>query len=308
MKKLILISFFALVALTGFAQLNVTLFVNATPPGTLSEWGNRKDVLTYLVNYRASGVILQVKIKTEIKLNDGTVVATTDLGNARTITLANGNNLFSAADVLPLAAMIFNGKYKTSLRATGKLLSDNYQICVTLVNPVDYTPVSEQRCRNFFLAALQLPIPVMPANEMVLSKEKAQTAIIFRWTPVLPRPSAPVVYHIQVFQVLPTQKPMQAFRSNLPVLNKAVTGTTQYIWQPQLSMLPFPQTTDSLINNANGITFIWTIRATDAADIPLSDGNINSDGRSEPSIFYVRPGGENPSPQKRKSKKTKTAG
>ncbi len=303
MKKLIFISLFTLVTLTGFTQLNVTLFVNATPPGTLSEWGNRKDVLTYLVNYRASGAILQVKIKTEIKLNDGTVAATTDLANARTITLADGNNLFSAADVLPLGAMIFNGKYKTTFRSTGKLPSDNYQICVTLVNPVDYTPISEQRCRNFYLAALQLPIPVMPANEMTLSQEKAQTAIIFRWTPVVPRPSTPVVYHIQVFQVLPDQKPMQAFRSNLPVLDNAVTGTTQYIWQPQLSMLSFMQPADSSANNAAGITFIWTIRATDASGNPLNDGNINYDGRAEPAVFFVKPGGDHPVQSKRKTKK-----
>jgi hypothetical protein len=308
MQKIILIPVFIFTALTGFTQLNLSLFVNATPPGTLSEWGNRKDVLTYLVNYRASGTILQVKIKTEIKLTDGTIAATTDLANARTITITDGNNLFSATDVLPLATMIFNGKYKTTFRATGKLPSDNYQLCVTLVNPVDFTPIGEQRCRNFYLAALQLPIAVMPASEMVLPQEKAQSVIIFRWTPVLPRPSAPVVYHIQVFQVLPGQRPMQAFRSNLPVLDKAVTGTTQYIWQPQLSMLPFPQITDSLTNNANGITFIWTIRATDVAGNPLNDGNINGDGRSEPSIFYVRPGGETPSLQKRKSKKTNTAG
>lgn len=303
MQKLILVSFFILAAATGFTQIDLSLFVNATPPGTLSEWGNRKEVLTYLVNYRSSGASLQVKIKTEIKLTDGTIAATTDLANARTITITNGNNLFSAKDVLPLEAMIFNGKYKTTFRATGKLPSDNYQLCVTLVNPVDFTPIGEQRCRNFYLAALQLPITVMPANEMVLPQEKAQSAIVFRWTPVLPRPSVPVVYHIQVFQVLPGQKPMQAFRSNLPVLNKAVTGTTQYIWQPQLSMIPFLQKTDSSSNNADGLMFIWTIQATDAAGNPLSDGNINSDGRSEPSVFYIGHSGENHSRQTKKENK-----
>ncbi|HLF46389.1 MAG TPA: hypothetical protein VI548_08185 [Chitinophagaceae bacterium] len=303
MQKIILIPVLLFISLTGFTQLNLSLFVNATPPGTLSEWGNRKEVLTYLVNYRSSGASLQVKIKTEIKLNDGTVAATTDLVNARVIALADGNNLFSATEVLALETILFNGKYKTTFHATGKLPSDNYQLCVTLVNPVDFTPIGEQRCRNFYLAALQLPITVMPANEMVLPQEKAQSAIIFRWTPVLPRPSVPVVYHIQVFQVLPGQKPMQAFRSNLPVLNKAVTGTTQYIWQPQLSMLPFLQTTDSSSNNADGLMFIWTIQATDAAGNPLSDGNINSDGRSEPSVFYIRHSGENSSLQTKKGNK-----
>ena len=285
MKKSIIISLFVLLSLSGFSQITVNLVVSPTPPGTLSEWSYHKEALAYLVNYK-QGAIRQVKIKTEIKLTDGTAVATTNLATTRVVTLADGNNLFYAADVLPLETMLFNGKFKTTLQSTGKLPANNYQICVTLVNPVDYTPVSEQRCRIFYLAALQLPIAMMPASETVLQSAQAQTAITFRWTPVSPRPSAPVVYHVQVFQVLPGQKSMQAFRSNQPVLDKAVTGTTQYIWQPQISMLAFQQTTDSSANN-NGLTFIWTIRATDAAGNPLGDGSINGDGRSEPVIFYI---------------------
>jgi len=301
MKKIIILLLLVIFSLSGFSQITVNLVVGPTPPATLSEWSYRKDALTYLVNYR-QGSLRQVKIKTEIKLVDGTPVATTNLATARVITLADGNNLFYSPDVMPLEAMIFNGKFKTTLQATGKLPSNSYQVCVTLVNPVDYTAVSEQRCRNFYLAALQLPIAMMPASETVLSTAQAQTAITFRWTPVSPAQSAPVVYHVQVFQVLQDQKTMQAFRSNPPVLDKAVTGTTQYIWQPQLSMLSFSQSTDSSANNT-GLTFIWTIRATDAAGNPLGDGSINGDGRSEPAIFFVRPRGETPAIQKRKGKK-----
>jgi len=301
MKKIIILLLLVIFSLSGFSQITVSLVVGPTPPATLSEWGYRKDALTYLVNYR-QGALRQVKIKTEIKLVDGTPVATTNLATARVITLADGNNLFYSPDVIPLEAMLFNGKFKTTLQATGKLPSNSYQVCVTLVNPVDYTAVSEQRCRNFYLAALQLPIAMMPASETVLSTAQAQTAITFRWTPVSPAQSAPVVYHVQVFQVLQDQKTMQAFRSNPPVLDKAVTGTTQYIWQPQLSMLSFSQSTDSSANNT-GLTFIWTIRATDAAGNPLGDGSINGDGRSEPAIFFVRPRGETPAIQKRKGKK-----
>lgn len=301
MKKIIILLLLVIFSLSGFTQITVNLVVGPTPPATLSEWSYRKDALTYLVNYR-QGALRQVKIKTEIKLVDGTPVATTNLATARVITLADGNNLFYSPDVVPLEAIIFNGKFKTTLQATGKLPSNSYQVCVTLVNPVDYTAVSEQRCRNFYLAALQLPIAMMPASETVLPTAQAQSAITFRWTPVSPAQSAPVVYHVQVFQVLQDQKPMQAFRSNPPVLDKAVTGTTQYIWQPQLSMLSFSQSTDSSANNT-GLTFIWTIRATDAAGIPLGDGSINGDGRSEPVIFFVRPRGETPAIQKRKGKK-----
>lgn len=301
MKRFLILSLCTMLGLSAFAQINVTLVVSPTPPSTLSEWSQRKDALTYLVNYRP-GAIKQVKIKTVIKLVDGTVAGTTNLSTARIITLADGNNIFNAMEVLPLESMIFNGKFKTTIAATGKLPANNYIICVTLVNPIDFAPVSEERCRNFNLAALQLPIAMMPASEATLLTAQAQTAIMFRWTPVSPRPSSPVVYHVQVFQVLPDQKPMQAFRSNLPVLDKAVTGTTQFIWQPQLSMLPFSAADSTSINNR--LTFIWTIRATDLSGNPLGDGNINGDGRSEPIIFFVS---NQPASEKTISKQTQGA-
>lgn len=286
MKKLLIISLFIVSSFVSFAQLNASLFVNPAPPSSLYEWGNRKDVLTYVVVLQG-GLQLQVKIKAELKLADGTIAGTTNLSTAKTYSLRDGNNLFNAYDVLPLEAMLFNGKYKKTYEATGKLPADNYQLCVTLVRPVDYTPVGETRCRSFNLASLQLPIPVLPAQEEVLSSEKARTAIIFRWTPVVPTPSAPVQYRVQVFQVLEHQTPMQAFRSNPPLVDKAVTGTTQFIWQPQLSTLAFGAEADS--SHQNRLTFIWTIQATDALGNPLNDGNINADGRAEPIVFHISP-------------------
>ena len=139
--------------------------------------------------------------------------------------------------MIPLDAMQFTGKYKTSLDKTGKLPADNYQLCVQLVTPVDYIRLSEEMCRPFNLASFQLSIPVMPANDILLDPKQAQTAITFRWTPISPRPVFPVTYRIMVFEVLEKQQPVQAMRSNLPLLVKDVIGTTQYIWQPQLGMI-----------------------------------------------------------------------
>ncbi|MBK9571112.1 MAG: hypothetical protein IPO53_15170, partial [Chitinophagaceae bacterium] len=161
---------------------------------------------------------------------------TTNLAKAKVLTVGAGNLILYAADVIPLETMIFNGKFKTSLDRSGKLPAGNYQLCVQLVTPVEFLPISEERCRNFILAAFQLPIPMMPANETVLDIEKPKTAITFRWTPVAPRPSQPLSYRVTVFEVLPGQTPMQALRSNQPLLAKDVIGTTQYIWQPQLGL------------------------------------------------------------------------
>jgi hypothetical protein len=294
--------FVAFINQKATAQLTVNLLVNANPPSSLMQWTDRKETFTYLVLFRqGAGTTPRVKIKAEFKLSDGTVIGTTDLSRARTITLADGNNIFSAADVIPLDIMQFSGKYKVALDKSGKLPANNYQLCVRLVEPVNFAPVSEERCRFFNLASLQLAIPIMPLNESVLDAKVAQTAITFRWTSVSPRPALPVTYRILVFEVLPHQQPVQAMRSNQPILNKDVVGTTQYIWQPQLGMIDccpdMKPAADSAYAQKAGIstsrsnlrakTFIWTIQCLDNLGLPLGDGNINKDGVSEPIIFYV---------------------
>lgn len=233
MKKTAAIIALYFMTATAVAQYKITLVMGNTPPATLSEWGTRREVLTLLVAGQGSAGV-EVKIKTEIKTIDGTIVGTTDLARARSFVFTNPNTILTANDVLPLDNMIFSGKYRKSLDKTGKLPSDNYTLCVQLVRPPDYAPASEQVCRNFFLATLQLPILMKPYNEEKLEAIAAQTAITFRWTPVVPQQTQAAVYRIQVFEVLEHQTPMQALRSNQPLLDQQVTGVTQYIWRPQL--------------------------------------------------------------------------
>lgn len=281
MKKSAIYILIALFVSPVMAQFNTNIVVSPQPPGSIFSWGT-KD-MTYLVSSPA-GLGRRVVIKATFKTTDGTVVGSTNLAKARVITLTGGNQLFYAADVIPAEVMVFTGKYKTSLDKTGKLPSDNYQLCVQLVTPVDFLPVSEERCRAFNLAAFQLSIPVMPANDIVLDAKLAQTYITFRWTPVTPRPVFPVSYRILVFEVLANQQPVQALRSNQPLLDKTITGTTQYIWQPQLGMINLQAGLDSLQTSKQ---FVWTIQALDQAGKPFSDGNVNGDGVSEPAMFRV---------------------
>lgn len=233
MKKIFLLMAINLVIASAMAQFKITLVMSTTPPAALSEWSNRREVLSLIVSMQGSAGG-EAKIKTEIKTTDGTVIGTTDLAKARTVTFTTTNTILTANDVLPLDNMIFTGKYRSSLDKTGKLPSDNYTLCVQLVRPADYTPASEQQCKNFFLATLQLPILMKPYDEEKLDAKAAQTAITFRWTPVVPQQREAVTYHIQVFEVLDYQTPMQALRANQPLLDATVRGVTQYIWRPQL--------------------------------------------------------------------------
>ena len=322
MKKLFLIAAICFVGHTGFAQFNTTLVVGPNPPGSLLSW-SIKD-LAYIIS-AGPGAIGRVLIKATLKTTDGTVAATTNLGKAKVFTInpAAGNTILYAADVIPLEAMIFNGKFKTSMDRSGKLPAGSYQLCVQLVRPVDFLPVSQEQCRTFTVAAFQLPIPMMPANETILDIKKAKAAITFRWTPVAPRPAEMLTYRVTVFEILPNQTPMQALRSNQPLLAKDIIGTTQFIWQPQLGLTPCctpdpdfdllrvkkdsgnhprPDPDFDLMRMKNDSTkiptpepdmdpdayaFIWTIQTFDQQHRPFGDGNINGDGISEPNVFFI---------------------
>lgn len=284
MKKLIASALTVFIVATTLAQIKINLIVAAQPPAQLSEWSNRREVLVAIVIAQGVPGGFQYKIKTEIKLLDGTMIGFSDLARTPIFTPSStGTDVLVANDVMPLEFMVFTGKYKTSLERTGKLPADNYTICVQPVRPVDFGPAGEVQCKNFYLASTQLPILMKPYNEEVLDAKKAQTAIIFRWTPVVPKSTTPVTYRIQVFEVLPTQSPVQALRSNQPLLDKEVVAATQYIWQPQLTFMPYDNETKKLP------TFIWTIQSLDANRNPVTQTDGSGEGRSEPILFFINP-------------------
>ena len=86
MKKIFFVVLIQFLISTVTAQINTNLVLAATPPATLSEWGNRREILTYIINTQP-GLSFPVIIKTEIKTTDGTVIGTTDLAKAKVITL-----------------------------------------------------------------------------------------------------------------------------------------------------------------------------------------------------------------------------
>lgn len=339
MKKLFLLAVTCCMALAVSAQqlFKLDMLLNATPPAQLTEWGNRREVLTLIVTGQPGLPPADVKIKTEIKLLDGTVVGTTDLARASTYNIATATAIFTAVDVMPMDKMIFTGKYNSSMLRTGKLPSDNYTLCVQLVRPVDFAPASEQKCKGFYLASMQLPILTLPYNEQVLDAKAAQTAITFRWTALSPRTANPISYRLQIFEVLENQNPVQALRSNMPLLDQEVKGTTQYIWRPQLSFIwqqpgdvdgdgtfdkivkptnPEGGKEDSTVQYAkrkkwntelyveggkikrNSQSFVWTVQTLDDKGLPVTQTDGSGEGRSEPIIFYVG----NPGKMKAKEK------
>jgi hypothetical protein len=305
MKKLFCILLALFTLHISKAQLVSQLSLQPNPTASLSAWAGSPQILTLLVtNIGPNGTPSKdYKIKTTIKTTSGDAVAVTDLSKAPTLnSIASSTVAHNAAIVLPLQFMQFSGSYQGTMLRTGKLPVGTYQLCVQLVNALDYAVIAPEQCRIFNIASLQLPFLVSPAPLSSIDKNIAQSVITFRWTPLVPRPQQQIIsYHIQVFEVLENQKPMQAFRSNLPLLDKVVLGTTQYIWQPQLSFneiivekdSSFAASDSAVLTTEIVKTFIWTVQTftRDAAggkEEPVTEGSVNGDGRSEPQVFYVR--------------------
>ena len=115
---------------------------------------------------------------------------------------------------------------------------------------------------------LQAPVLYMPQDKAVFTKDQVQ-AIIFRWRPVFP-PTDDVTYHIRVFEVLPEQSPMQALRTNYPLVEEEVEQSF-WIWTP-----------DILLSDEEH-QFVWQVQAFDASGFTLGE----PDGLSSPFTFTV---------------------
>lgn len=273
--KLFFVLLMMVLCMYSHAQISIQLVVNPSPPAKLSEWAVRSNTVT-LIATNASAGPRQVIMRSEIRAINGDVVATRIPVPGSAYTLPPGNTIFSAKDVVPLNQMSFAGSYKSGLLRTGKLPQGIYTLTVQL-DSSSGIPLTAPATRDFTMAGVQLPILFSPYDNQQLPAVAAQTAITFRWTNVIKSTADVPNYNLQVFEVLPHQKTVQALRANQPVLNVIVKGNTQYIWRPQL-----------LFNDSLEHKFIWTIRTTDGQGNLYSTTDANPEGRSEPRVFIIK--------------------
>jgi hypothetical protein len=281
MKKtyfyLLLVSF--LVVKSVSAQLTATLNIAYPAPAYLSEWNNtRAGLVTVILN--SAGQVDQgtIKFRTELQDANGGVIAFSNNPTARTYTIRQGANTFSLDKALQLENLQFeNGVIAHKIQTTGKLPPDTYTLCIQLINAANDAILTRiPVCRQFTQISYQLPFLLTPADKTWLDANTAQSVIAFRWSSLVPMSKDPVVYRLQIFEVFDNQQPMQALRSNQPILDAEVRNTTQYFWQPQLSF-----------KDTNGHVFIWTVQTLDAKGIPVSTVDETIQGRSEPRVFGV---------------------
>ena len=277
----ILLYIFAIIFLinqTASAQFSLNLIINYPAPTYLSDWNStRAGLMTVIFNSPVQATSL-VKFRTQLQNSNGAVIGTSNNASSVIYTIRTGSNIFTLDKVLQLENLqITDAAITRRIQTTGKLPTDNYQLCVQILsstNDADLTKVPA--CRPFTQVSYQLPFLLTPNDKTWLDANIAQSVITFRWSSLVPMSKESVIYRLQVFEVLGGQQPMQSLRSNQPILNVDIRNTTQYFWHPQLSLK------DSI-----GHIFIWTVQTLDAKGVPISTIDENTQGRSEPRVFGV---------------------
>jgi hypothetical protein len=256
----------------AIAQFTVNLLVNNRPPSYLSDWNNA-IAGQLLVTYNGTASV-QVKLSSQLQDGTGTLIAHSNTATAQLININPGANIIRLDRVLQLENMIFTGG-GNSLATSGKLSAGNYQLCVQLTE-AGGNPLTTQQCRPFTQVNYQLPFLLSPNDKSWLDANSAQTAIIFRWSSLTPVSQEAPTYRLQVYEVMDAQTPMQALRSNQPILLTDLKRITQYIWRPQLPL-----------KDSAAHVFIWTVQTLDSKGIPVTSPDENNQGRSEPRVFGV---------------------
>lgn len=267
-----LIAVLALIVCVSSAQsqrLSAVLSVAARPDPYLANWAQRRSTATITVT-NATGGGVQGKFKVTVS-KDGADVARTKTEQMSIVTFPIGISQWNAETMMPMQNVTFLGSSKTTAERTGQLPAGNYNFCVDILDPTGQTSlIGTQVCRPFYLTSYQVPILLQPLDQSTVQRNERPT---MRWTPVSPTPPYTVRYQVLVFEVLPGQQPMQAYRGNQPIARRDVRGQTQWLWPLDIEL---PGRVDQ---------YIWTVRAFDDHDNPLGD----PDGYAQPFTFRMAP-------------------
>jgi hypothetical protein len=116
------------------------------------------------------------------------------------------------------------------------------------------------------------PTLITPDNEKKFTAKELQGVVMFRWTPLVPKPKEPVTYRLKVWQLMQGQNGTQAMRTNQPIVTKDVDNITQAAIN---SIITGPCKPPYLCD------FIWNVQALNRNGKPMGNNN----GTSEPYTF-----------------------
>ena len=267
MKKLKLFLPALLLSLLANSQLQQIKIVSFTVknqlPATIDNWTSTPGALIMVAQKVPNPRMVEPRLVIQIR-SGGAVIC--------------GNNVATAKQVDPFDVRTFNTTDLTGfLTNCHELKEGTYTICAQFFN-VDKIAISQEVCKDFRVEATNIeyasPTLIVPDNGKKFTAQELQGVVVFRWTPLVPKPKEPVTYRLKVWQLMEGQNGTMAMRTNQPIVMKDVDNLTQA--------------------TANGIytgpckppylcDFIWGVQALNRNGKPMGNNN----GMSEPYTFCV---------------------
>lgn len=253
------------------------------PSPILSDWQSRASTATVtVVNNSASS--FPSKIWVEFILN-GNRVAFSQPYKLPVTTINSGPNFFNGEQLVPLSTVHFENNVDQNSRRAGRI--PDGEVCfivhVQELDPKTKNPTGReaigQDCKT--ILSYYPPSLILPGNTSMLCKlgynnvifkSNNQPVTMFQWTPVIPVPQTFVTYHFAIFEVLPGQAPIAAFRGARSVFERDILNLTNLIW-PTEYFLP-----------EKGKMYTWSVQALDVNRNPFV---LTNDGWAEPFTFTV---------------------
>ena len=274
MKKIKLL--LLLLALTGAAaysqiqQIKIVSFtVKNQLPSVIDNWNNVPGSLLLVAQLPPTIRVKGIKLIVQIKAG-GAIVCS--------------NNSTGGMQVDEFTTRTFSANELTgSLQGCHDLKDGSYSICVQFYN-VDRVAISNEVCKEF---SVETPKPtdfapptlITPETGKGFTEAELQRPVMFRWTPLVPKPRDPVTYRLRVWQLMQGQNGTQAIRSNQPVVSKDVENITQAV---VTGVITGPCRPPYMCD------FIWNVQALNKEGKPMG----RNEGTSEPYTFTMKETGD----------------
>ena len=268
MKKLklllpaLLLSLFAFSQAGQINQINIISFtVKPVLPGNIDSWISTPGALIMVAQKVPNPRMVEPRLVIQIRSGSAVIC---------------GNNAATAKQVDPFDVRTFNTADLTGfLTNCHELKAGTYTICAQFFN-IDKVAISREVCKDFRVEEANVeyapPTLITPDNGKKFTAQELLGVVMFRWTPLVPKPKEPVTYRLKVWQLMQGQSGTTAMRTNQPIITKDVDNITQA--------------------TANGIytgpckppylcDYIWNVQALNRSGKPMGNNN----GMSEPYTF-----------------------
>jgi SprB repeat len=252
----------------------ISINIPANPPANTAEWATTLPPVMILaqtkpVNGVINGLVQDSRILVTIKSGGSKVCGTYTPQTAPMSGFNSPSKNWKGTDVLSL------------LGQECTLKPGSYELCVQFYTVDAAVRIIGETCKPFTIAdkkekeTYTPPQNIFPNNNKVFTEKETKLPIVFRWTPIIPKPKASVTYKLRVWEMQEGQSATQAIKMNTPLLEKDVKAITQSV-----EKITFPPCS---FNGSCGNKFTWNVQASKQNQM----GEVELLGASEPASFGV---------------------